>query len=491
MIVLYNPQSSPGKKPVLPMSLLAVGALLEQRHDYCIVDGNLVDSGVEALSREIEARSATLLGMTIMPGPQLADALPICRELRKRFPALRIAWGGYFPTMHPAVVLASGCVDYVIRGHNEATFAALVDRLAAGEEPGRLPGLVTPADDAEALVRSTPAFVPNIDTLPDFPYHRVDIARYFRRTFMGARTISHHASYGCPFRCNFCAVVNMVDGRFSAQSAEHMAAVVTNLVQNHGADSVEFHDNNFFVGESRIADFAERIRDLGIGWWAYGRIDALDKFKDRTFEKLRDSGLKMVFMGAETGSDEMLERMNKGGKQSADQTLRIAARMRDYGIVPEMSFVLGNPPNPDDDVRQSLRFIRRLKSVNPDTEIILYLYSPVPLAGSLFDEARASGFRFPETIDEWADADWVDFAQHRNADLPWLDPAVKRRVANFQKVLHATYPTITDPRLTGFRRAALRALGGWRYRIGFYSNPIELRVLQKLFPYQRPEVSGF
>ena len=42
-----------------------------------------------------------LLGMTVMPGPQLADALPVCRELRRRHPALAIVWGGYFPTMHP------------------------------------------------------------------------------------------------------------------------------------------------------------------------------------------------------------------------------------------------------------------------------------------------------------------------------------------------------------------------------------------------------
>jgi hypothetical protein len=58
-------------------------------------------------------------------------------------------------------------------------------------------------------------------------------------------------------------------------------------------------------------------------------------------------------------------------------------------------------------------------------------------------------------------------------------------------VLHATFPTITDPRLSGLKRLALRAAGGWRYRLGFYSNPIELRLLNRVFPYQRPELSGF
>ena len=491
MIILYNPQSSPNKKPVLPMSLLALGAQLEDAHDYRIIDGNLVSSGLEALSSAIDQYGADILGMTVMPGPQLTEALPIARALRQRYPDLTIVWGGYFPTMHAKPVLGEGCIDYVIRGHNEISFRTLVDRLRTGEPVGRLPGLAQRGDSDDALTSTAPGFVPDINKLPDFPYHRVPLSRYLRPTFMGSRTISHHASYGCPFRCNFCAVVNMVDGRYSAQTAERMAATVETLVQHYDANAVEFYDNNFFVGEKRIAEFAERIDGLGIGWWGYGRIDTLDKFSDETFSRLRDSGLKMVFMGAETGSDEMLQRMNKGGRQTTEQTLRLAHRMAQYDIVPEMSFVLGSPPDPSRDVECTLNFIRRVKVANPTTEIILYLYSPVPLAGNLYEQALASGFSFPQTLEGWADADWVDFAQHRSADLPWLNPTMKQRVSDFQRVLHATYPTITDPRLRGFSRTALRLLGSWRYRLHFYRYPLELRLLSRIFPYQRPEVSGF
>jgi anaerobic magnesium-protoporphyrin IX monomethyl ester cyclase len=491
VILLYNPRSSPNKKPVLPMSVLAVGAQLEGAHEYRIIDGNLVDSGLGALESAIETRHADIVGMTVMPGPQLADALPIARRLRERYPGLTIVWGGYFPTMHPRPVLGSGCVDYVVRGHNEISFRALADRLAAGEPVGKLPGLARPGDDAKSLAGTAPGLVPDVNRLPDFPYERVPMERYLRPTFLGTRTISHHASYGCPFRCNFCAVVNMVDGRYSAQSAERMARTVDTLVRRYGANAIEFHDNNFFVGERRIAEFAARIRRHGIGWWAYGRIDTLDKFSDGTFSLLRDSGLKMVFMGAETGADEVLARMNKGGRQTTKQALSVVRRMARFGIVPEMSFVLGNPPEPERDVQCTLGFIRRVKAANPATEIILYLYSPVPLAGDLYEQARASGFRFPQTLEEWANADWVDFAQHRSADLPWLTHTVKQRVSDFQRVLQATYPTVTDPRLKGYRRTALRLLGAWRYRLRFYRYPFELRLLNRLFPYQRPEVTGF
>lgn len=491
MIVLYNPQSSPLKKAVLPMSVMAVGAVLEGIEDYAIVDGNLVDDGLAALSDVIVSRGADIVGMTVMPGPQLADALPTCRGLRERFPDLKIIWGGYFPTLHPEAVLRSGIVDYVVRGHSELSFIPLVRAMRAGIAPRGLPGVSWLDRDNGTIVANPTGKLPDLNAMPDFPYERVEVARYLRPTFMGSRTISHHASYGCPFRCNFCAVVNMVDGRYSAQTPERMEKVVRRLVSEYGANAVEFHDNNFFVGESRVADFCRRIIPLEIGWWGYGRIDTLMKFSDRSFGLMRSSGLRMVFMGAETGSDATLARMNKGGRQTTAQALEVAARMRDFDIVPEMSFLLGNPPDPERDIADTIQFIRRVKRVNPDTEIVLYFYSPVPLAGDMYNTALNSGFSFPADLDQWAKADWVDFAQHRSAVLPWLTPSIRRSLKDFQRVLHATYPTRTDPGLRGLRRGTLRALGSWRYALEFYRWPLELQLFQRLFPYQRPEVTGF
>ena len=82
MILLYNPVSSIGKKPILPMSLLALGAVLDGDHEYRIIDGNLLESGLDTLTAAIEETGADILGVTVMPGPQLSDALPITRELR-------------------------------------------------------------------------------------------------------------------------------------------------------------------------------------------------------------------------------------------------------------------------------------------------------------------------------------------------------------------------------------------------------------------------
>lgn len=491
MIILYNPQSSAGRKAILPMSLLAVAALLEGRHRYRIIDGNIVDDGLTALEEAIVNDDVHILGITVMPGPQLSEAVPISKSLKEKFPDLTIVWGGYFPTLHPDVCLESGFVDYLVRAHNEESFVDLIEKIADEVTPRKLAGLAwneAVSGESHKMPLGRP---PNLNQLPDFPYHSVDMEKYMRPTFLGSRTISHHSSYGCPFMCNFCAVVNMVSGGYSAQDAQHTAAVVHQLVGDYGANAIEFYDNNFFVQECRVAEISERISPLNISWWGYGRIDTMLKFSARTWELMKSSGLKMVFMGAETGSDETLKRMNKGGKQTTHQALEIAERMRQYGIIPEMSFVFGNPPDPASDTHQTMGFIKRLKKVNPAIEVIFYLYSPVPLAGDLYQAAQAIGFEFPKSLDEWVSAEWQEFAQHRSADLPWIDAALKRRLKNFQLVLHAAYPTSTDPRLSGAGRLLLRLAGQWRYQLGFYSAPVELKALNRFFPYQRPETSGF
>lgn len=491
MLILYNPSSNAQRKPVLPMSLLALGALLEGHHDYLIIDGNLECAPLAAIDRAIRETGAEILAVTVMPGPQLNDATPLCRALKSAHPKLTIVWGGYFPTQHYEVCLKSGFVDYLVRGHGEVVFKNLIDILAAHGDPTALPGLAY-RDVMTNEIKSNPmAPIPNPDQLPDFPYRRVDVSRYIRKTFLGDRTLPHHSSYGCPFFCNFCAVVNMVNGRWLAQSAERTANVARKLVEQWRINAIEFYDNNFFTHEARTAEFADRIADLSIAWWGEARIDTLMKYSDRTWAAMRRSGLKMVFLGAESGSDETLQRMNKGGTASTEKTLAIAAKLKHYAIVPEMSFVLGNPPDPEADVRQTIEFIRKVKRVNPATEIILYMYTPVPLAGELYEQAKAEGFQFPETLDEWISPEWREFSQRRSTHMPWLNDPVRRQIRDFQWVINAYYPTATDTRLSPLRRSILRGLSAWRYHLRWYRNPIELRAFNKFLAYQRPETSGF
>jgi radical SAM superfamily enzyme YgiQ (UPF0313 family) len=489
-LVLYNPRSSANRKPVLPMSLLALGAVLEGRREYSIVDGNLEDDPVATL-HELIGTDATdvVLGVTVMPGPQLADAVPLCRELKRRHPRLTVVWGGYFPSQHWQACLRSDMVDYVVRGHGERVFDELLTSLEEATDPGEIPGLARRCGDEPSS--GPPAAIPDPDRLPEWSYDRIDMPAYLRSTFLGRATVGAHTSYGCPFFCNFCAVVTMVEGRWLAQSAERAADTFAEYRRRWNVDAVELTDNNFFVSEARVAEFSQRVRPLEMAWWGEGRIDTMLRFSPETWRAMRDAGLRMVFLGAESGSAQTLKRMDKGGRMAPEKTLELVRLMREVGIVPELSFVLGSPPDPEGDAAETMEFIRRIKLINPATEIILYLYTPVPLAGELLDEAAASGFGFPETLDEWVSRDWLDFVQRRSRTLRWIRPTLTQKIREFERVLNAYHPTTTMTTLTGARRALLRSLAAWRYHTRLYRWPVELAAVQRLIAYQRPETTGF
>jgi len=211
---------------------------------------------------------------------------------------------------------------------------------------------------------------------------------------------------------------------------------------------------------------------------------------------MRRAGCRMIFFGAETGNDALLKQMDKGGKQTGEQIRRFAARMKKFDIIPEYSFVLGMPADSPEQVwaqiEEDIAFIKTIKQINPDTEIIIYIYSPVPTEGSeLYERITKAGFQFPTTLEDWLSPQWESFDLRRNPLTPWLTPAMVRRIQNFETVLNARFPTVSDTKLSRLQRRVMQGLGDLRYRTGFFSFPYEIKALQKFWlRYRQPEIEG-
>src|SRR5262249_28879718 len=149
--------------------------------------------------------NAKLLAVTCMPGPQLRQAVPVCKQIKAALPSLTILWGGYFPTQHSEVILKSDIVDYTILGQGEVPFRQFVDTLHRGGDLTSIPSLGYKMN-GEVCINDRAPYVP-MDNLPWFPYDKIDVARYVGRNYIGSRILNHNTSFGCPFSCNFCAVV--------------------------------------------------------------------------------------------------------------------------------------------------------------------------------------------------------------------------------------------------------------------------------------------
>jgi len=496
-VLLFNPRSA-RYKPRIPNSILSVASSIEGLYDYVIVDGNLEQVPWEKIYRYLSDGSFGYFGCTAMPGPQLKQAIPVSQKIRELFPSVTTIWGGYFPSNQYKAVLHSGYVDFVVNGPAEKCFPALLHALENNLSYERIPNLIY--KKGEELIKTPKDELYDPDELPALPYEKLNrfypLRRYLGKTYLGARTIAYHSSMGCPFKCSFCAVVPIYNARWKGKSAQHIYTDIRYLKENYGGNAIEFHDNNFFVSEKRTVEFARLIQPEKMTWWGEGRIDTIDKYSDASLSLMRDSGCRMIFFGAETGNDEILKKMEKGGTQTAEGIRRFAARMAKFDIIPEYSFVLGTPADTPEQVMkqidQDIAFIKEIKQINPKTEIIIYVYSPVPTEGSdMYNRVLESGFHFPEKLEDWMSPQWENFDLRKNPLTPWLTPEMIGKIKDFETVLNGYYPTVSDLRLTSVKRRVIRSIAALRYKTGVYKKPYELKALQLLWKYRQPELEGF
>jgi radical SAM superfamily enzyme YgiQ (UPF0313 family) len=484
MIILFNPRSTRPKNRRLPLSVLALAAILENRETYEIVDGNVDDHPEQTILSLIDEHDVEMLGVTVMPGPQMAAAMELSRAVRAARPEVPIVWGGYFPSIYPDSALNAKYVDYAVRGQGEQTLLELLDVLRGLRGPESVLGL-SYKDKVFGIHRSNPERpMQGPDTFPWSPFHRLPVEQYLRPSFFGKRTAVHHASIGCPFRCSFCGVHAAYGNRELMESPERTVAILSHLKEKYNADSVQFYDMNFFMREDHAQDLADRLIPLNMKWWCEARIDTMSKYSDATLDALRRAGCTMIFFGAESGSDWALKEMQKG--ITTDQTITVAKRMRQHGIIPEFSFVIGNPKDPDRDTRETLTFIRKLKKLNPVSEIIMYHYTPVPQRGAMYGDIDGK-IEFPTTPEEWASKRWMDFTLRIDTKAPWLKQKTKDLIENFETVVSSRWPTVQDIRAPRWSRHVLRGLSAWRYWARVYAYPKELRLAHRLIDLRKPK----
>lgn len=496
-ILLFNPRSAIAKHRV-PNSILNIAAAIDGQYDWVIVDGNREQDPYGKISSFLDREEFKYVGFTVMPGPQVKQAIPIAKKIREYYPGSIMIWGGYFPTNHYKAVLNSGYVDYVINGPGDHAFPQLIHALEQGAPYDLIKNLVYKSGDK--IIKNIKEELIDQDSLPSLPYDKLDqqysIEKYLGRTYLGSKTLAYHSSIGCPFTCSFCAVVPTYEARWKAKSAAHVYLDIKYIKDRWGANAIEFHDNNFFVSEKRTAEFARLIKPEKMNWWGMARIDTMSRFKDETLALIREAGCRIIFFGAESGNDKVLKQLDKGGTQNGEQILHFAGRMKKFDIIPEYSFVLGTPaPTPEEVMAQiefDIHFIKQVKAVNPDTEIVLYTYSPVPAEGSeLYDQVLAAGFTFPQKLEDWTNPQWERFDLRKNPLTPWLAPEMVNKIRDFETVLNGYYPTVSDIRLNGLKRKIIRQVAGIRYKMAFYQYPYEIKLLHRLWKYRQPEIQGF
>jgi radical SAM superfamily enzyme YgiQ (UPF0313 family) len=495
-VLLVNPTITSRRSARFPLAVLNLSASLDGRYASSIVDGNVDRDFVATSLRKIAAGGVDAVGISVMGGPQLLTAIQLSRAIRAEYPATPIIWGGHFPSICAEPALKMPYLDYAVRGQGEETLRALLDAIFAHGDLASIAGLSW--RNGDQVVHNPNRAFSAAGLERTLPYGRVgDPGRYLARTYLGRRTTGYQAALGCRFRCTFCGVASMFRGKTALPAADRLDQELHYMTKYLGVDAVQFFDHNFFDREQDTAPLLEVLAKYQLPWWCFARSDALLNLSQRSWALVRKSRLRMAYIGAESPSDWLLHDVRKGTR--TEQTLEAVEVCRANGVIPELSFMLAPPHDPEGETERTFQFIRHIKRVHPKTEIMLYVYAPLPPApgaknpqveravGNL-KNGNGAPLSFPTTADGWAEPQWLAYWCH--TDVPWLDARMRARIRDFSTVLGCRFPTVTDVRSPQWGKSALRALASWRYRFQRYERPWELNFSKRFIRLWDPRVSG-
>ena len=495
-VLLINPTITGKRHARFPLAVLSLRTALEGRHDATILDGNIDRDFIDTAARAVGEGRYDAVGVTVMGGPQLTSAIAVSRAIRARQSTVPIIWGGAFPTVCPDATLNSSYVDYAVRSQGEDTLTELLDAHAARQADALsgIRGLSWRRDGQVVHNKERPFSAASLNRM--LPYGTLDNPRqYLTNTYLGERTAGYQAALGCRFRCTFCGVASMYRGKMALPSVARLEQDLTFLRERLGVNGIQFYDHNFFDREVDMVPLLEVMAKFEMPWWCFARSDALANLSERSWALVRKSRLRMAYIGAESPSDWLLHDIRKGTR--SDQTLAAIEQCRSHGVIPELSFMLAPPQDPDGETERTFEFIRMIKRLHPVTEVMIYIYTPLPLRADNTNAAAARAasalcdrggrpIEFPRSADGWAQPQWLGYWCHR--DAPWLSERLRRRIVDFTTVLGCRFPTVMDIRASQWGKSALRGLASWRYRFRRYHNPWELRVSRKIVRQWDPRV---
>jgi radical SAM superfamily enzyme YgiQ (UPF0313 family) len=487
-VLLINPTITGKRHARFPLAVLSLSTAMQGRHSARILDGNIDREFVATAVRAVGAGEVDVVGVTVMGGPQLTSAIAVSKAIRACAPAVPIIWGGAFPTACPDAAVNSPYIDYAARGQGEDTLLEILDAHAAGRTDilPTIRGLSWRLDGQVVHNKERAFSAVSLNRM--LPYDTLENPRqYLTHTYLGSRTAGYQAALGCRFRCTFCGVATMYRGRMALPPAARLEQDLEFLSGRLGVNAIQFYDHNFFDREVDMVPLLEVMAKFELPWWCFARSDALANLSERSWALVRKSRLRMAYIGAESPSDWLLHDIRKGTR--SDQTLAAIEQCRSHGVVPELSFMLAPPQDPEGETERTFEFIRLIKRVHPATEVMIYIYTPLPMrrdntnaqVARMADTLRdctGEPVEFPRNADEWAQPHWLGYWCHK--DAPWLSARLRRRIVDFTTVLGCRFPTIMDVRAPAWGKSALRGLASWRYRYQRYHNPWELRVSRRL-----------
>lgn len=396
-------------------------------------------SGWEQLGQELAQRKPDVVGLGMMSVDYepVMEAIAVVKEFN---PQIITVVGGPHPTFQPDDVLSNPRIDYVVTGEGEITLIELLKAIQEGHRPAErlLPGAHPDLDSLPLIDRAL--FLdewrrwgydlnsPEVPFVPELPAPFVTII----------------AGRGCRYKCNFCKPgEELIFGKKTRRrSVANVIGELKTLRDRYGFASFMFHDDCLLENRAWCVDFANAYRAEGFTqpFFCQSRADLIVLYEDMV-KLMRDSGLRGLFIGFESGSDRVLRFIKKGTTRK--RNLDAAQVCKKYDIAIWANYMLGLPTETEDEMKET---ISMLKEIDPDYYSPAF-YTPHP-GSELYDYCLEHGLSLITSHKSYSrNPTELKIKGHDLAFLQWaLTESQRRKPANaFRRAFKATWEKFTDP----------------------------------------------
>lgn len=438
VILIYPSNPNESEKPDRPpLGILTVAApLVKLGIEVCLLDERAEKNFDEKLARELK-KQPVCVGISSMSGRHIHGAMRVSKLVRERS-TVPIVWGGVHPSLEPKSTVQHDFVDIVVRDDGEETFPKL---FACLQEPvpnlERVRGIGFQKDGH--IIMTEPAEPANIENLPLIPFHLVDFKNYEARESIpwmsGNSLLAIETSRGCPFSCSFCTE-SVRKKKWRALSPKRVLNDITQYVQQYGIKNFTFIDDNFFGDVKRGEKIIEELvqKELGIRWYTNIRADYMARASHEFIAKLEKSGCGALTFGAESGSERILNMINKHA--SIEDIIQSNRKLAHSKISPHFVTIRGFPTETSKDIVQT--YLLNIQLLLENKRAICDSPFLIPTPGTIIAKQCLQERLDSYTLEDWAQIFDLEFSGGRP---PWVLKetfSTIQRYARLQEVIWKT-----------------------------------------------------
>lgn len=406
----------------MPLSLLyAAIDSIKAGFEIDIVDVRLNPKNWEKDIASKISPDTTILGLSVMTGTPVMNALKISRWVKTEYPNIKVVWGGPHATFNGREILEEPSIDYVIAGYGSIPLSQLSKYLRGDEEiphSSAISGLIYRDNGKIHVVPPENKF--EIVDYRDIPYHLIESnLNLYGQLDSGERIFSIYSVMGCPYKCTFCsspAQYKNIKKKYEHLSTQEVANHIEYVHKKYGATYIYFIDDDSFVKLSHVEEIIDEINRRGLKvrlGFRGARINEIKKMSDEYLTKLAEAGTNIMHIGAESGSQRMLDLIKKNC--TVEDIIEVNQKMaRHPEIKTAYNWIVGLPGESLDDLRKTQELIMKLIKDNPS--IVIFIpnkYRPLPET-ELYDLALKYGYSKPTRLE-----DWIEIEVEGDYRPPW------------------------------------------------------------------------